>query len=267
MPQQTIKSRSNPLVQTVRLIRDGKQKGFIFCEGLKLVDELLSSTFPITNIFYISKMESPLKKSIQASGKTHVPLILVDNNVMDALTDLETPAGVIALAKRNDEKKGEQAVSGDLFLFLPKVQLPQNLGAMIRSSEATGVNEIWLGPGSADPLSPKTIRGSTGSVFRVPVRRAVDLAEGIQIFKSSGVQVLGATQHGNKYYDQVDWTKPTALVLGAEGSGFSKDQENIFDQTIKIPMQGKVESLNLGTAAGICLFEAYRQRRSRGGPR
>ncbi len=266
MSHPIIKSRSNPLIVTARSVRDGKEKGFIFCEGIKLIDELLLSSLHTTNIFCVAKFEGPLRKSLDASGKMHVPISVVDKGVMEALSDLDTPAGAVALARRPEGNKGgkdKDQENGDLFLVLPKVQLPQNLGAMIRSCEAVGVSGVWLGPESADPFSSKTIRGSTGSVFRVPVRRGVELSAGIKELKEKGVRVLAATQQGKKFYDQVDWTEPTALVLGAEGSGFSKEQLSLFDETIKIPMKGKVESLNLGTAAGICLFEALRQRRNK----
>jgi TrmH family RNA methyltransferase len=256
-----LKSRSNPLVQKVRAVRDGKEKSLFFCEGLKLLSELLSSSFTTTQILCAPKMSRPVKEALTSFSKIHIPVSIVDDNLMQALSDLESPAGVIALAKRQQILTGDQnKAEGTLFLILAQVQLPQNLGALIRTSEAAGVNEVWIGPGSVDPFSPKVIRGSAGSLFRVKIHRGVSLEQTLAIMKEKNIRVRAAVQKGTVRYDQADWTVPSALVMGAEGSGFSNQEQSLFDEKISIPMAGHVESLNLGTAAAICLFEAVRQR-------
>jgi TrmH family RNA methyltransferase len=140
------------------------------------------------------------------------------------------------------------------------VQLPQNVGALIRTAEGAGVSDIYMTGSSADAWGPKALRGSSGSAFRVPIRKVAALAEALSELKTQGVRSVAATQNGKTAYDKVDWKQPSAVVMGSEGSGFSVEELALFDETLRIPMKGRVESLNVGSAAAVCLFEAARQR-------
>jgi tRNA G18 (ribose-2'-O)-methylase SpoU len=154
------------------------------------------------------------------------------------------------------------AQSTGCFLILIGAQLPQNVGAMLRTAEGAGVVEVWICEATTDPFGPKAVRGSSGSCFRVPVRVGMRLDQALERLQSAGITPVAATQNGTIDYDRFDWRKPAALVLGAEGTGFSTEQEALFTTKLRIPMAGKIESLNVATAAAVCLFEAARQRRA-----
>ncbi len=258
-----VQSRSHSLVKNLRSIRDGEEKYFIFCEGFKVIEELLRSSLNPSEIYCVKEKEESVEKLLKFYQKTSVPLHLLSSDVMEFVSDVDSPPGVIAIARkpREREQPEEPLRKNPFFLIVHRVQLPQNVGSLLRTSEAAGVSEVWLTKGTADPYSPKGIRGSSGSIFRLKIKTEVDLAQGMAELQKKQFSVYTATQNGSKFYDEVDWKGAAALVLGSEGGGFSEDELRLFQNTIRIPMAGKVESLNVGTAAAVCLFEAARQRK------
>ena len=122
---------------------------------------------------------------------------------------------------------------------------------------------MWTTPSTADPFCPKALRGSAGSIFRVPIRLNVEISDAIKMLHSHQIKVFGTTQDGERSYDEIAWRDSVALIMGSEGSGLDGNEIQFLDGTIRIPMMGHVESLNVGSAAAICLFEASKQRRGR----
>jgi TrmH family RNA methyltransferase len=134
------------------------------------------------------------------------------------------------------------------------------MGALLRTAEAAGVTRVLISEKSCDPFNPKAVRGAAGSVFRLPIEVHCSPIETLGKLKSRGIKIVAAHQDGALHYAKAEWKKPTALLVGAEGPGFNQDILQQVDATVKIPMQGKIESLNAGVAAALCMFEASRQR-------
>ena len=260
MPAQ-IDKRTDPLVRFLRKVRDGEDHERVFCEGLHLVEELIASHWPLQDVFCLPEMKDEVRMFLARRQNPDTPLRTIAPHVLSFVSDLESPPGVIAIGRKRPVK-APPAEKASLVLVLAGVQNPQNVGAVLRTGEAAGVSEVWTTGGTADPFRPKALRASSGSAFRLPVIAAPSLAEVAAQVKARGVALLGATQNGKMDYDRVDWTKPSALVVGSEGKGFSDAELALFSQTVRIPMAGAVESLNVGNAAAICLFEAARQRRA-----
>ncbi len=234
----------------------------VFCEGLKLVEELLASQWRTVAVYCTRELFDTARSLVGSSQNKAIPIRVLSGPVMEYCSDLSTPPGILALAKPHGmfEVGGKQGIAR-LTLVIHNVQLPQNVGALLRTAEAAGSSDVYLTGASADPWGPKALRGASGSAFRMPMRKFPTLLDALNDLKATEVQSVGATMEARTDYDKIDWTRPIALVMGSEGSGFSDKELSLFDNSIRIPMKGRVESLNVGSAAAVCLFEAARQRR------
>jgi TrmH family RNA methyltransferase len=148
---------------------------------------------------------------------------------------------------------------------LAEVRDPGNAGTLVRAAVAAGAEAVVFGAGSVDPLGPKTVRAAAGSLFSVTVIRNVDIRQALAQLRASGFTVVGADARATTSPEQVDLTARVALVLGNEAWGLPAEMVDLLDLTVGIPMPGPVESLNVGIAGSILLFEAVRQRRASGG--
>ncbi len=204
-------------------------------------------------------------------------LVIVSDNIFSSMSDTNTPQGVLAVVKRkkveledvvgagcNSSKNIEDSHNKEeqppFILIIETLQDPGNLGTIIRTSEAAGVTGIILSSDSVDLYNPKVVRSTMGAIFRLPVYVSEDLAGDIEIIKSKGITVFGAHLEGKDFYSK-DLTKACAFLIGNEGNGLSEEISAKADELIRIPMCGKVESLNAAMSAGIISYEVLRQRR------
>jgi RNA methyltransferase, TrmH family len=150
--------------------------------------------------------------------------------------------------------------TADLSLILAGVRDPGNAGTLVRSAAAAGAGCIAFTEGSVDPFGPKTVRASAGALFQVPIVRGIDVGEAVTAARDGGVKVLGADARSESSLDEVDLAEATAFVLGNEAWGFEPGLVSMLDGTVSIPMPGPIESLNVGIAGSILLFETVRRR-------
>jgi TrmH family RNA methyltransferase len=177
----------------------------------------------------------------------------VTDEVMAACADTQTPQGVLAVVPFI----GLNPRPG-LLLILDAIRDPGNLGTILRSAESAGVGQVLLSPGTVDLYNPKVVRGAMGAHFRLPVfsRDWPDIGQA-----ASGRAVWLADAAGDTTYDAVDWTRPSALIVGGEAFGAGEEAEQLATGRVSIPMPGGAESLNAAMAATVILFEAARQHR------
>jgi TrmH family RNA methyltransferase len=149
-----------------------------------------------------------------------------------------------------------------LGVALESLQDPGNVGTLIRTAAAVGSDGLWFSQDSVDLTHPKVLRASSGQWFRVPKQLTIDLRIDLARWKQQGCQILATATEGAIPYWEVDFALPTILVLGNEGAGLSSESMSAASQVISIPMDNAVESLNVGVAAAVILFEAVRQRRA-----
>ena len=268
----TIKSKDNVKLKFARRVRDGKEIDHIFIEGTRLCDEALSSKLSIGSCF--------VSESHHGSGiVSHLEPKLISRNVYsycvaDALfasiSDTKTPQGIVLIGNRPKPTSLTDLFSeGDtdrllpVWLYLFEVNNPSNLGAVVRTAEAAGTNGILLSPNSADHFSPKALRASMGSAFRLPVVNGVAIKDVFSMAREKGIVVAAVDARGVANYADVDWKTPRLLVFGSEAKGLPEAIISKTDETINIPMHGNVESLNLAVSSGIILFEANRQNAAR----
>lgn len=193
--------------------------------------------------------------------ETEVPCEIVRDSVFKAMCDTQTPQGILCLVKQRRCLLADLLKKKNpLLLILENIQDPGNLGTMIRTAEGAGADGVILSPGCVDLYNPKAIRSTMGSVYRVPFFRSGDLKETIAELKKQGVKTFAAYLDGSESYDEPDYREGTAFLLGNEGNGLTRELASCADTCIRIPMEGKLESLNVSAASAILLYEAYRQR-------
>jgi TrmH family RNA methyltransferase len=235
----------------------------VLLDGEHLVEEALRAGVQVTSSAILEAALDDttlacLVARLDAAGSriTHVTA-----PVMRALSPLTSPGRVVALARI------EASDVQDLFRpELPfvvgavDVQDPGNLGALVRAAEAAGVSGVAACGSSADPFSWKSMRGSMGSAFRIPVAARIRPEELVGTARSRAVMVLAAEPRGATSVYEMDLTRPAVLLVGAEGAGLSPDVARLADVRVTIPMAAEVESLNVAVAAAVIAFEARRQR-------
>jgi TrmH family RNA methyltransferase len=147
-------------------------------------------------------------------------------------------------------------------IFLEDIQDPGNLGTILRTAEGADISGVIMSKNTVDLFSPKAVRSTMGSIFRVPTYVSDDLHETIRFVQSEGVKVYAAYLGGKKTYDEIDYTNDVAYMIGNEGNGLKKETAELADELVLIPMGGSLESLNAAMASGILAYEINRQRRN-----
>ncbi|WP_296605551.1 RNA methyltransferase [Nocardioides sp.] len=186
----------------------------------------------------------------------------VDERALKALSDAVTPAGVVALCRFVDVPLDEALVGGYVALCA-HVSDPGNAGTVIRCADAAGAGGVVLAGQSVDLYNAKTIRASAGSAFHLPVAIGVDAVDAVAAARAAGFQILSTEADGDlDLFDADDvLARPTAWLFGNEAHGLSRDLAGLADHRVRIPIHGRAESLNLSTAAALCLYASARAQR------
>jgi len=209
--------------------------------------ELFQEVFHLIRKQGIPYQFVPVEKLNRITGKNHQGLIAVE-----ALIEYQPLEEVVA--------RVFESGNDPLILLLDGITDVRNLGAIARSAEAAGVNALVLPEKGSAAINADALRTSSGALYMLPVCRTPDLLQTVRYLKTSGIKIFGASEKANSLHYQADLTGPLALVMGAEDTGISYGIIKELDQQIRIPLAGKMESLNVSVAAGVLLFEILRQR-------
>lgn len=187
---------------------------------------------------------------------------VVSDTVFAHVSDTSTPQGILAVVHMPEYAFPDLMRGADIrLLVLEDIQDPGNLGTMFRTGEGAGISGIIMTKGTVDLFAPKTVRATMGSIYRVPFYVTDDLGETLGRLRDAGVHTYAAHLRGEKYYDELNLTGKCAFLIGNEGNGLRQETADLADSYLKIPMEGKLESLNAAMAAGILMYEAHRQSR------
>ena len=187
---------------------------------------------------------------------------IVSDAVFKSVSDTKTPQGILCLVRMPEYTLADLLKSDcPHLLLLESIQDPGNLGTMLRTGEGAGVDGIIMNRTTVDLFNPKVIRATMGSLYRVPFVLVDDLAETAMELKRHGIALYAAHLKGTEPYNAPDYTKGTAFLIGNEGNGLTDAAAALADTYIRIPMEGKVESLNAAIAATLLMYEVHRQRR------
>jgi TrmH family RNA methyltransferase len=230
-------------------------------EGVKLIEEALRSGQHLDSVFF-SESARPLAEKLLPQINTCTETLILPNALFNSIVPSDAPQGVAALVKLpafSSTQLLERSSDGP-FVVAIGLQDPGNLGTILRSAEAFGAAGVFLTEGTVSPYNTKVLRGSAGSIFRLPFLQ-IPSAELLPLLRARGVRMLATSSHQGTPLPQISWTLPLAIFIGNEGAGLPRELMREMDETLAIPQAEQVESLNAGVAASIVLYEAARNRR------
>lgn len=188
----------------------------------------------------------------------------VSEQVFAKMSDTKAPQGILAVLRQRFYGREALLETTPLLLLLENIQDPGNLGTILRTAEGAGVTGVILSSDCADIYQPKVVRATMGSLFRVPFYQTEDFLQEIRLLQGRNIKVYAAYLEGSELYDVMDYRGGSAFVIGNEGNGLKRESALAADERIRIPMAGKLESLNAGVSAALLVYEAARQRRADG---
>lgn len=259
-------SRVKQVIQWQTKAKERKKAGVFLTEGFKMYEEA-----PLESILEVYVAESALASLEKMDAKEEKMAVklkktgyeVVADSLFKKMADTQTPQGILCVVKQ-PEYRLEEILKQDrpLLMILENLQDPGNLGTIIRTGEGAGVTGVIMTAKTVDIFNPKVIRATMGSVFRVPFLYVEDMEDTLKKLKEKGIRTYAAHLAGREYYDSFSFTGGTAFLIGNEGNGLEKKTADLTDSYLKIPMEGKVESLNAAIAASLLMYEAQRQRRN-----
>ena len=261
-----VSSRQNPIVATFRTLADHPDATGtrLLLDGAHLVNDARSSGLQFETVAVAtSRLTSQTEEGLLAQRleREGIDVVEASDAVFDALSPVKTPSGIVAIAGRKSVTAADICAQPDAFILAAiDVQEPGNVGALIRAAEAGGVTGALICGVSANPFSWKALRGSMGSVLRVPIAAGVSTDQASTLMRMSGVRMIAALARGGQNPDAVNWRGKVALLLGGEGPGLTDEAIAACDAGVTIPMAGGVESLNVAAAGAILVYAARRQR-------
>ena len=237
-------------------------------EGRNSVLELLESGRDINKIFVTrGEKHGSINKIIAIAKERKIIVVEKDKKQMDEMAQQENYQGVIAIVPPFEYvevddilKIAEEKNEEPFILILDGIEDPHNLGSIIRTAETAGVHGIIIPKRRAAAVNSTVNKASAGAVEHMPIARVTNISETIEKLKRSGLWICGTDVNTNKYYYNQDLTGPLGIVIGNEGNGISDKVKKNCDFTVKIPMKGKIQSLNAAVSTGIVVYEAVKQR-------
>ena len=243
-----ITSLKNPKVAAWKALKDRKgrrESGCFLVEGRKMVEEALASAFDVETVLVQEGMELP-------DGLT-MPVYELPAHVLAAVCDTKTPQGIAAVVRMK-----EQSALGKHIVVLDGVQDPGNVGTIIRTADAAGLDGVLLSNQCADVFSPKVLRATMGSIFRMNLRTTDDLPGELTKLREKGYSILSSQLGGTPFYERQGVAERFALIIGNEGNGVSEQVQQTATHRVRLPMRGGAESLNAAIAAAIMMYELMR---------
>lgn len=242
-----------------------KEDGVFVVEGMKMFletpDNLIKNIY-ISQFLY-DELQENVQKKLALAEKYGADIEIVSDSVFKSVSDTVTPQGIMCIVRQPQYSLEELVCKENpMFIVLEDLQDPGNLGTIMRTAEGAGVTAVVMNKGTVDLFNPKVIRSTMGAIFRVPFVCVEDLEEVISLLKINNIKTYAAHLQDSVDYVNPSYIEGTAFLIGNEGNGLTEKISQKADKYVKIPMEGKVESLNASIAAALLMYEAYRQRRS-----
>ena len=257
-----ITSKDNEKIKHIKKLKEKKFRDMYneyVIEGVKLLKEAIQEKVNIKSVIICddcdinSVIDEELRYEIAKRECIYVP-----EKIFVTLTDVSNPQSIMAVVEKNSDNN-DISFKEDLYLILDNIQDPGNMGTILRTADSVNLKQIIVSKGTADVYNPKVVRSTMGAIFRVNVIVSDNLVETIKELKNHKIKVMATNLEESKSIYDVDYKK-SAIVIGNEANGVSKEVLKISDENIRIPMIGKTESLNAAVATGIVLYEAVRRK-------
>lgn len=270
-----ITSNQNSKIKLVRALlsrsKERREAGLFVAEGVRLVEEAQNSNWEFHFVLYDESLSERGKLQVESLRSKNIEVEEVSTSVMKSISETESPQGILAILKFSQLPTPN---SLNFILIPDQIRDPGNLGTLLRSALATGVQAVLIPPNTTDAFAPKVLRSGMGAHFKLPIREMsweeINQLLGASRLKDSGdskslsathsdLNVFVADMNGKSCWE-TDLTKPTALIIGSEADGASESARKLANGKISIPMSGDIESLNAGVAGSVLMFEVLRQR-------
>ncbi len=255
-----ITSIQNPRLKLVRDLmnhpKERRQSERFVVEGVRLFEEALAAGWETDYLLYSANLPARGKQSLTQAQAAGAEILEVDVDLLNRISDTEQSQGILAVMKLRSLPEPAQI---SLVLILDSIRDPGNLGTILRTAAAAGVQAVWATPDTADPFAPKVLRAGMGAQFRLPIT-TLEWDETARRATSNGLFLyLSEMTEGTPLW-QADLTQPLGIIVSNEANGATLQAREKANGSICIPMPGHAESLNASIAAGILLFEVVRQR-------
>lgn len=248
------KNNTYKYIKSLQQKKARAEHGVYIVEGIKSVQDAVRAGKTVRAAAVAESFPLPAELA-------QVPTYRIPDKIFGGLCDTKTPQGILAVIAM-DKPAEFCPEQGGIYIYCDHVSDPGNAGTIIRTADAAGMNGVLFSPGSVDLYSPKTVRASMGSFFHIQAREDMGLDK-LRAMRQSGYKILCAVLGEDTVeYTRADYTQATVIVLGNEANGILPETAALADQCVKIPILGGAESLNVGVAAAVLMYEAVRQRRN-----
>ncbi|MGO9255460.1 MAG: 23S rRNA (guanosine(2251)-2'-O)-methyltransferase RlmB [Bryobacteraceae bacterium] len=229
--------------------------------GVHPVAEALRAGHPLERLLIAQGAGGPrLQEIIDMARRASIPVRFEPRGSLDRVAGTAAHQGVVALGAARKYADLEEVAASELVVVLDGVEDPHNLGAIIRTAHAAGAASVIIPERRAAGLTDVVAKAAAGALEYLPIVRVTNLNRALESLKERGFSIYGLDERGAEDYDRVEYSSPTALVLGGEGGGLHEQVRKHCDLLVRIPMAGKISSLNVSVAAGVVLFELRRRR-------
>lgn len=253
-----ITSTQNPKLKLVRALagraKDRREAGAFLAEGARLVEEALAAKWPFRFVLYAQGLSERSAHAVEALARAGIEVESVEAGLFNSVSETEHSQGILAVLVLTALPPPRKPT---FTLILDQIRDPGNLGTLLRSAQAAGVESVLLPPEVVDPFGPKVVRAGMGAHFRLPIERAT--WEEIRARLGKTPVYLAETENAVSCWD-VDFKPALALIVGNEAEGASPEARELASQNVVIPMPGGMESLNAAVAGSVLMFEVVRQR-------
>ena len=264
---EVVSSLQNPLIKTAVSLHQKKRRdesGLFLAEGVRLAEELVYAGWKLEfGLYTEAALKHDRANRAIAAAAERCRMVLVSEQVFAKAAETEQPQGILIAAYQNTARLDELlSIKQPLLALIDGIQDPGNLGTLLRTADAAGVDGVIVTRGSVDPYSGKVLRASMGSMFHLPVVLGVSLQELSAAIRQADIQLFATALENASSYLDADYRGGRIIIFGNEGQGVSTELLTRADKKLFIPIYGRAESLNVAAAAAVILYEAARQRRS-----
>lgn len=260
----TITSEANGRVKEIMKLqkssRERKKKRLFVAEGSRMLEEAFLYG-KLQSVYFSESFREPDGREWETLRR-EVPCEVIADSIFKKIADTVTPQGVLGVV-RMPEYAPEEILADErhCYMLTDDIRDPGNLGTIMRTAEGAGMSGVILSRGTVDLFNPKVVRATMGAVFRVPFYCADDMCGMIEKLRTNDIPVYGMMLQGSVLYDEPDYVRGAGIVVGNEANGISPETARFLTGTVRIPMEGKLESLNAAVSAGVLMYEVARQRR------
>jgi len=261
---ETITSPQNQYLKFLRKLyktKNRKQKNLFILEGKNIIEEALNQSVDFKYIFMTPEFYENTDLDFEDGNFNSIKVKYVEKDLLRKIADTVSPQGIIAIVKK-PEYNFEQLKNKNDLLILDQIQDPGNMGTLIRTAVAAGMDGIIALKGCVDIYNLKVIRATMGTIFAFPILTRVDLKDLKQLYQKNKFNLISADSSQGNSYSNVEYKRPLMLVIGNEGRGVRDEIIELSDRLVKIPIFGEIDSLNAAIAGGIIIYKSIENKGS-----